>query len=239
MGSAATAIHLGRLLPGVSCDQPGRLIWKRDWRMLAAAPPLFGLAPGGVCRAGPVTRTAVRSYRTLSPLPRKARRFAFCGTVPGVAPPEVIRHRASKEPGLSSLSADTLADRAAVRPADTGNKGLLRSTVKSEAALHLRLHCLSRISRMAAGSSRIGSVVGEANPSPRRRRTKSALLGYSRGWARDLGIAATVAFLASPAAGYITEPRSRWMAASTLNRRCRRRSRGEPHRLRLDFFVNW
>ena len=187
MGSAATAIHLGRLLPGVSCDQPGRLIWKRDWRMLAAAPPLFGLAPGGVCRAGPVTRTAVRSYRTLSPLPRKARRFAFCGTVPGVAPPEVIRHRASKEPGLSSLSADTLADRAAVRPADTGNKGLLRSTVKSEAALHLRLHCLSRISRRRPDHlDRVGG--GRSDPRPRRRRTKSALLGYSRGWARDLGI---------------------------------------------------
>ena len=30
---------------------------------------LFGLAPSGVCRAVPVTRTAVRSYRTLSPLP--------------------------------------------------------------------------------------------------------------------------------------------------------------------------
>jgi len=188
MGSAATAIHLGRLLPGVSCDQPGRLIWKRDWRMLAAAPPLFGLAPGGVCRAGPVTRTAVRSYRTLSPLPRKARRFAFCGTVPGVAPPEVIRHRASKEPGLSSLSADTLAaDRAAVRPADTGNKGLLRSTVKSEAALHLRLLCLSRISRRRPDHlDRVGG--GRSDPRPRRRRTKSALLGYSRGWARDLGI---------------------------------------------------
>jgi len=157
----------------------------------------------------------------------------------GSPPPEVIRHRASKEPGLSSLSADTLAaDRAAVRPADTGNKGLMRSTVKSEAALHLRLLCLSRISRRRPDHlDRVGG--GRSDPRPRRRRTKSALLGYSRGWARDLGIAATVAFLASPAAGYITEPRSRWMAASTLNRRCRRRSRGAPHRLPLHFFVNW
>ena len=32
-------------------------------------PPLFGLAPGGVCRAAPVASRAVRSYRTLSPLP--------------------------------------------------------------------------------------------------------------------------------------------------------------------------
>ena len=45
----------------------------------AAAPPLFGLAPGGVCRAAPVARTAVRSYRTLSPLPSEAvRRRAVC-----------------------------------------------------------------------------------------------------------------------------------------------------------------
>jgi len=30
---------------------------------------LFGLAPGGVCHANSVTRVAVRSYRTVSPLP--------------------------------------------------------------------------------------------------------------------------------------------------------------------------
>src|SRR5262249_2672112 len=60
----------------------------------------------------------------------------------GSPPPEVIRHRASKEPGLSSLPADTLAaGRAAVRPADGGNKGLMTSTVKSEATPHLRLLC--------------------------------------------------------------------------------------------------
>jgi hypothetical protein len=65
---------------------------KADWkRSPASAPPLFGLAPGGVCRAVSVTKDAVRSYRTLSPLPRNAvsdvaRRFAFCCTVPGVTP---------------------------------------------------------------------------------------------------------------------------------------------------------
>ena len=32
-------------------------------------PSLFGLAPGGVCRAASVAGSAVRSYRTLSPLP--------------------------------------------------------------------------------------------------------------------------------------------------------------------------
>ncbi len=50
-------------------------------------PPLFGLAPGGVYPASPVTRAAVRSYRPVSPLPAtRHRRFVFCGTVPGVAP---------------------------------------------------------------------------------------------------------------------------------------------------------
>ena len=55
-------------------------------------PSLLGLAPGGVYHAAPVAGRAVRSYRTLSPLPRspgrnrQARRYPFCGTFPGVAP---------------------------------------------------------------------------------------------------------------------------------------------------------
>jgi len=50
-------------------------------------PPLFGLAPGGVYPASLVTKAAVRSYRTVSPMPRASPwRFVFCGTVPGVAP---------------------------------------------------------------------------------------------------------------------------------------------------------
>lgn len=86
----AMTIHLGRPLPDASCSQPGRRPGNRSvWRE-PAMPPLFGLAPGGVCRAAPVTGRAVRSYRTLSPLPAgpkaRNRRFAFCGTFPGVAP---------------------------------------------------------------------------------------------------------------------------------------------------------
>src|SRR6266446_2042904 len=71
-----------------------------------SAPSLFGLAPGGVCRAAGVAAGAVRSYRTVSPLPR---RYATCrGGLFSVAlslgsrPPDVIRHRTSMEPGLSS-----------------------------------------------------------------------------------------------------------------------------------------
>ena len=56
-------IHLGRtLLPG-SSDLPGSKAER------AAPPPLFGLAPRGVCPAIRITSNAVRSYRTFSPLP--------------------------------------------------------------------------------------------------------------------------------------------------------------------------
>jgi len=51
-------------------------------------PPLFGLAPGGVYLAAPIAGGAVRSYRTVSSLPRGVatpRRFVFCGTFPEVA----------------------------------------------------------------------------------------------------------------------------------------------------------
>ena len=58
---------------------------RRACRLVADVSPLFGLAPGGACHARGVAVPAVRSYRTLSPLPL-ARRFAFCGAFPGVTP---------------------------------------------------------------------------------------------------------------------------------------------------------
>ena len=68
-------IRLGRTLLCGSSDLPG----SRAGR--ATPPPLFGLAPRGVCPAGRITPAAVRSYRTISPLPRlAARRYLFCGT---------------------------------------------------------------------------------------------------------------------------------------------------------------
>jgi len=58
----------------------------------ARAGALFGVAPGGACRAAPVARGAVGSYPTVSPLPRPdplpgARRFHFCGAIRQVALP--------------------------------------------------------------------------------------------------------------------------------------------------------
>jgi len=73
--------------------RPTRTARAGDGPTLASqgAPSLFGLAPGGACHAVPVTRSAVRSYRTLSPLPAFAPgsfggRFTFCGAIPGLAP---------------------------------------------------------------------------------------------------------------------------------------------------------
>ena len=77
---------------------------------------LFGLAPGGACHAVPVTRSAVRSYRTLSPLPscaeasegRPCVASAEQGGLLSVAlslgsPPVGVTHRhVEVEPGLSS-----------------------------------------------------------------------------------------------------------------------------------------
>ena len=98
----------------------------------AVLPPLFGLAPGGVCRAGPVAGTAVRSYRTLSTLARpKPRRFAFCGTVPGVAP-------AGRYPAPSFCGARTFLPRrvapAAARPSGNASCSRLSPPVRAARA---------------------------------------------------------------------------------------------------------
>ena len=63
------AIPLGRTSPPASSGLPGDHAGHVNV-------PLFGLAPGGVCRAVDVATDAVRSYRTLSPLP--FRRMAVC-----------------------------------------------------------------------------------------------------------------------------------------------------------------
>jgi len=76
-----TAILLGRRLPGASSNLPERQDLDTDPEASTLArqnfaPSLFGLAPGGVCRAAGVAAGAVRSYRTVSPLPRQTLRTA-------------------------------------------------------------------------------------------------------------------------------------------------------------------
>src|ERR1700724_2791777 len=63
-----TVIPLAYASPRSSSDLPGSPCGPH----VAAVRPLaslFGLAPGGVCRAVGVATRAVRSYRTISPLP--------------------------------------------------------------------------------------------------------------------------------------------------------------------------
>ena len=103
--------------------------------------PLFGLAPGGVYHAAAVAGRAVRSYRTLSPLPAEAaqaripnRRFAFCGTFPGVAP-------AGCYPAPSSHGARTFLDllRSANEAAVIRPSGEVQTILQSGAVkLHAR-----------------------------------------------------------------------------------------------------
>jgi hypothetical protein len=109
-----TAIPLERRLPGASSNLPGRqdsdtYLGTRRLATMRPTPSLFGFAPGGVCRAVCVAADAVRSYRTISPLPRltlhEATRRGGLFSVAlslGSPPPDVIRHRVSMEPGLSS-----------------------------------------------------------------------------------------------------------------------------------------
>ena len=65
---------------------------------------LFGLAPDGVYHARSITGTAVRSYHTLSPLPKAKKPGGLLSVALslGFPPPGITRHRVSVEPGLSS-----------------------------------------------------------------------------------------------------------------------------------------
>ncbi len=98
------AIHLGRMSPCASRNLPGRWTGNSP-RRLPFAPPLFGLAPGGVYLAASVTGRAVGSYPTLSPLPHECGGLLSVALSLGSPPPAVSRHRVSMEPGLSSPAA--------------------------------------------------------------------------------------------------------------------------------------
>lgn len=102
-----TIIHLGHVSPHASSNLPKS-------RMGHALLPrqngfLFGLAPGGVFPATTVANRAVRSYRTISPLPScsnelpTSRRYIFCGTFRRLTSPRRYLAPCPMEPGLSSL----------------------------------------------------------------------------------------------------------------------------------------
>ena len=66
---SGTVIPLAYASPRSSSDLPGGLYVGHTLQPQALLASLFGLAPGGVCHAESVATRAVRSYRTISPLP--------------------------------------------------------------------------------------------------------------------------------------------------------------------------
>ena len=82
---------------------------------------LHGLAPDGVYHARSVTSSAVRSYRTFSPLPAypfpASGGFFSVALSLGLPPPGVTRHPDPVEPGLSSPFTNTKV--AAIRSSDS------------------------------------------------------------------------------------------------------------------------
>src|SRR3990170_1176183 len=148
------AIHLGRALRRTSCNQPGRLVRKpTENGFPLPRRPYSVLLPVGFTVPSLLPRTRCALTAPFHPYPacksetsgrmfRKPRhkadllagRFAFCGTVPGVAPaggyPAPCFHGARTF--LSAVLRETGGE-AAIRPADKGNKGLCPSRVKGAA----------------------------------------------------------------------------------------------------------
>ena len=124
--------------PGDGARTPLRHLLSQDRR-----PPLFGLAPGGVYPAAPVTGGAVRSYRTVSPLPsgRSAKTGRREGGLFSVAlslgspPPAVNRHRVPVEPGLSSTPLQRQ------RPSSRLTGGVMRHPVAPVNPVPFRMRC--------------------------------------------------------------------------------------------------
>jgi hypothetical protein len=77
-------IHLRRLLPARSCNQPGRHGLETGW--VSPRHPYLVLLPVGftVRPLSPDARCALTA--PFHPYRSEERRFAFCGTFPGVAP---------------------------------------------------------------------------------------------------------------------------------------------------------
>ena len=146
-----TIIHLGYTSPCISSDLPGS-------RAGHASAPLFGLAPGGVYPATPVASRAVRSYRTISPLPGPSegghRRFIFCGTFRRLTPPRHYLAPCPLEPGLSSTPSAAI-----VRPTSHCS-GYHRSTPSGLICLHgQRVNLIGRSTRQLSrnAGSRFGT----------------------------------------------------------------------------------
>src|SRR4029077_10763336 len=97
---------LGRASPRASSGLPGSTR-RSGAAVLPPRLPYLALLQVGFAIAVAVASDAVRSYRTISPLPAlfpALRRFAFCCTFRGLAPPRRYRHPSPAEPVFSSAT---------------------------------------------------------------------------------------------------------------------------------------
>jgi hypothetical protein len=174
-----TAIPLVRRLPGASSNLPERLA-RTDLKLALQRRSYSVLLPVGFAVPFPSleTRCALtapfhpyRGQNTTQP-----RRSVLCGTVPEArshlrrarSPPDVIRHRSSMEPGLSSPAAFRHWRGAAVRPTDGIAMGSGRFRVKAAGSEALNWPFYASGAGRVSSSARSVSIVdASARPSTR------------------------------------------------------------------------
>ena len=113
----------------------------------SARPPLFDLAPGGVCPAASVARHAVRSYRTFSPLPPwplRAREGGLFSVALSLRLPSaaVSRHRVNMEPGLSSTGCHACRPLGPASPRQIRQRPSGRLVTRDKRAADCNVKCL-------------------------------------------------------------------------------------------------
>ena len=159
-----TAIHLGRRLPGASSNLPGRPDPDTDPE-IAPAPSLFVLLPVGLpCRFRCRKRGARLPHRfTLASPSREAAVYfsvalslEFAALARGLLPPDVIRHRMSMEPGLSSQGDLSALPQAAVRPTDDMELGAFPEEIKQPRYRVNKRRSVSMVDGSASPSTRSG-----------------------------------------------------------------------------------
>src|SRR5262245_36383709 len=119
-----TTIHLGRRLPVASSNLPGRPDQDIDpeclWFAKAPRRPYSVLLPVGFAVPSPLPATRCALTAPFHPCRGRTQRAAAVSFSVALSlsfrPPDVIRHRMSMEPGLSSRTAFRLG--AGGRPAD-------------------------------------------------------------------------------------------------------------------------
>jgi len=136
-------IPLRSLLPDTSSCQPDPPWSKRTLRAVSRkrdqprAGVLFGIAPGGACRAAPVASGAVGSYPTVSSLPCMHGGLFSVALSVGLPRPGVTRHRCFVESGLSSGHECP----AAIRPSAQGACGISSGAGQSLTLANVAIPC--------------------------------------------------------------------------------------------------